>query len=188
MLVGIGLISYDYLSNKKIKKQEQQALDNFYSEFEKDSLKEKVSNNFNEEQIIEDSQEKINYIAVLKIPKINLERGLVNPTSYSNNINYNLEWLNGSSMPDEENGNVIIAGHSGNARISYFKNLDKLAIGDKIILLYNNQTYKYQVIDIYEEIKDGNIEIIKDKDETIITLITCKYNTNYQIVVIGKLI
>ena len=31
-------------------------------------------------------------------------------------------------MPDEVNGNVILAAHSGNARISYFRTLDKLNI------------------------------------------------------------
>ena len=190
MLIGVGLISYDYLSNKKIEKQEKHALDNFYSKFEEESIKKEIINEeiINEEPIEEEIVEDINYIAVLKIPKIGLERGLVDPNSYLNNIDYNLEWLDGSSMPDQENGNVIIAGHSGNARISYFRNLDKLTIGDEIILLYNSQTYKYQVTNIYEEIKDGDIEIKKDKEETTITLITCKYNTNYQIVVIGKLL
>lgn len=57
-------------------------------------------------------QIKIEYIAVLKIHKINLERGLVDPNSYLNNVNYNLEFVKGTSMPVEKNGNVIIAGHS----------------------------------------------------------------------------
>lgn len=182
MLVGISLILFDYLSNKQIEKKEEHALERFYNKQEKKDEVESID----EDEITEDSQGEINYIAVLKIPKIYLERGLVDPSSYLNNIDYNLEWLDGSSMPDEENGNVIIAGHSGNARISYFRNLDKLLIGDEIYLIYNNQTYKYQVTDIYEEIKDGDIEIKRNKGTTI-TLITCKYNTNYQIVVIGKL-
>ena len=59
---------------------------------------------------------KYDYIAVLKIPKINLERGLVDRNSYSNNVNYNIQILSNSSMPDEKNGNVILAAHSGNGR------------------------------------------------------------------------
>jgi sortase (surface protein transpeptidase) len=71
----------------------------------------------------EESPEKMNYIAILKIPKINLERGLVDPNSYLNDVKYNVEILDESSMPDEIGGNVILASHSGTARISYFKNL-----------------------------------------------------------------
>ena len=131
-------------------------------------------------------QVKINYIAVLKIPKINLERGLVDPNSYLNNVKYNLQWIDGTSMPDEENGNVIIAGHSGSARISYFRKLDKLVIGDDIFLVYKNTEYKYKVVDIYDIEKTGKAEIIKNKNTTTITLITCRHRTSKQIVVIAE--
>ena len=105
-LTGIGLISYDYLSNKKIDEQETTMLEEFYEvEEEIESIEEPQEIEKVKEQV------KVNYIAVLKIPKIGLERGLVDPNSYLNNVNYNLEWLDGSSMPDQENGNVIIAGH-----------------------------------------------------------------------------
>ena len=40
-------------------------------------------------------------------------------------------------MPDEKNGNVIIAGHSGSARTSYFKKIDQL-----FILLKRDKNYK----------------------------------------------
>ena len=115
-LSGIGLITYDYLSNKKIDEKETELLEEFYE------IEEEIES-IEEPQEVEEVKEqvKVNYIAVLKIPKIGLERGLVDPTSYLNNVNYNLEWLDGSSMPDEVNGNVIIAGHSGSARISYFR-------------------------------------------------------------------
>src|SRR5574344_834687 len=167
-LTGIGLISYDYLSNKKIDEQETTMLE--------------------EPQEIEEVKEqvKVNYIAVLKIPKIGLERGLVDSNSYLNNVNYNLEWLDGSSMPDQENGNVIIAGHSGSARISYFRKLDKLVLGDEASIIYNGKTYNYKVVDIYDIEKTGKAEIVKEKNTTTLTLITCRHNTNRQIVVIFK--
>ena len=96
--------------------------------------------------------------------------------------------LKDSSMPDEEKGNVILAAHSGNARISYFKNLDKLVIGDDISIEYNSVIYNYKVIDIYLIDKTGTAEIIRDKNKSALTLITCKHNTNKQIIVIAELI
>lgn len=178
-LSGVGLITYDYLSNRKIDEKETELLEEFYEiEDEIESIE--------EPQVVEEVKEqvKVNYIAVLKIPKIGLERGLVDPNNYLNNVNYNLEWLDGSSMPDEENGNVIIAGHSGSARISYFRKLDRLEIGDEASIIYNGKTYNYKVVDIYDIEKTGKAQIVKEKNTTTLTLITCRHNTNRQIVVI----
>ena len=184
ILSGIGLIGYDYYSNKVIDNQEDLAIEEFYQEEETEEPVEEIK----EEPKEEKKEEKINYIAVLKIPKIKLVRGLVDRNSYQNNIKYNVQILKDSSMPDEEKGNVILAAHSGNARISYFKNLDKLAIGDDISIEYKSIIYNYKVVDIYLIDKTGTAEIIRNKDKNTLTLITCKHNTNKQIIVIAELI
>ena len=184
ILFGIGLIGYDYYSNKVIDNQEDLAIEEFYQEEETKVLVEEIK----EEPKEEKKEEKINYIAVLKIPKIKLVRGLVDRNSYQNNIKYNVQILKDSSMPDEEKGNVILAAHSGNARISYFKNLDKLTIGDDVSIEYKAVIYNYKVVDIYLIDKTGTAEIVRNKDKNTLTLITCKHNTNKQIVVIAELI
>lgn len=178
-LIGFGFISYDYLSNKKIDKKESELLEEFY---ETNEITESIEEPQEKDEVKE--QVKVNYIAVLKIPKINLERGLVDPNSYLNNVNYNLEWIDGTSMPNEEKGNVIIAGHSGSARISFFRNLDKLVIGDEASIIYNGTTYNYKVVKIYDIEKNGKAEIIRNQNVSTLTLITCRHNSNNQIVVI----
>lgn len=182
-LTGVGFIAYDYFSNKQIDNKEEQALEEFYN-IEEDIIEDTTI----EPQKVEEVKEQINYIAVLKIPKIDLERGLVDPNSYLNNVNYNLEFIKGSSMPDQENGNVIIAGHSGSARISYFRKLDQLVIGDKASLNYKGKVYNYKIVDIYDIDKTGTAEIIREKNKSTLTLITCRHNTKKQIVVIAELI
>lgn len=182
-LTGVGFISYDYFSNKQIDNKEEQALEEFYN-IEEDIIDDTTI----EPQKVEEVKEQINYIAVLKIPKIGLERGLVDPNSYLNNVNYNLEFIKGSSMPDQENGNVIIAGHSGSARISYFRKLDQLVIGDEASLNYKGKVYNYKIVDIYDIDKIGTAEIIREKNKSTLTLITCRHNTKKQIVVIAELI
>ena len=185
ILIGFGLIGYDYYSNKKIDNNEELAIEEFYNN-------EDISKEIHEEPVEEVKEEKpkekINYIAILKIPKIKLERGLVDPKSYLNNVNYNIEILKESSMPDEVNGNVILAAHSGNARISYFRNLDKLNIGDEISIDYKSNIYKYRVSDIYLIDKNGTAEIIRNINKSTLTSITCKHNTKKQIVVIAEMI
>ena len=182
-LCGAGLIFYDYYSEQKINLQEQEAIEEFYEE-------ERITDSIEEPQKIEEVEEqvKVNYIAILKIPKIKLERGLVDPSSYLNNVKYNLQWIDGSSMPDQVNGNVIIAGHSGSARVSYFRKLDQLVIGDSVSIDYKNKTYNYKVVDIYDIEKTGTAEIIKNKNTTTLTLITCRHNTNKQIVIICEMV
>ena len=182
-LTGVVFISYDYFSNKQIDNKEEQALEEFYN-IEEDIIEDTTI----EPQKVEEVKEQINYIAVLKIPKIGLERGLVDPNSYLNNVNYNLEFIKGSSMPDQENGNVIIAGHSGSARISYFRKLDQLVIGDEASLNYKGKVYNYKIVDIYDIDKTGTAEIIREKNKSTLTLITCRHNTKKQIVVIAELI
>jgi sortase A len=185
LLIGISLISYDYFLKKVVEIEEQEAIEEFYTIQEE--LKEE--NTSAEPQKVEEvkKQNKTNYIAILKIPKIDLERGLVDPNSYLNNVKYNLEIVEGSSMPNKKNSNLIIASHSGTARISYFRNLNKLSINDEILLIYKNKTYKYKVSNKYEIEKTGTAKIIRNNNKTTITLITCKYKTNKQIVVIADL-
>lgn len=185
LLIGVSLIAYDYFSNKNIEIEEQEAIEEFYTIQEE--LKEE--NTSEEPQKVEEvkKQNKTNYIAILKIPKIDLERGLVDPNSYLNDVKYNIEIVEGSSMPNKKNSNLIIASHSGTARISYFRNLNKLTINDIVLLIYQNKTYKYKVVNKYEIDKTGTAKIIRDSNKTTITLITCKYKTNKQIVVIATL-
>lgn len=184
LLIGVSLILYDYLSKRNVEINEQMAIEEFYTTQEE--IKEESTNDTQKVKEVK-KQNKINYIAILKIPKIDLERGLVDPKSYLNNVKYNLEIVEGSSMPDNKNSNLIIASHSGTARISYFRNLNKLSINDEILLIYKNKTYKYKVSNKYEIEKTGTAKIIRNNNKTTITLITCKYKTNKQIVVIADL-
>ncbi|HAB66708.1 MAG TPA: hypothetical protein DCE23_05015, partial [Firmicutes bacterium] len=76
-LIGLSLIGYDYFSNKNIKDIENNALNDFYKHETVVNVDEFAEDTQVKEEVKE--QVKIEYIAVLKIPKINLERGLVNP-------------------------------------------------------------------------------------------------------------
>ncbi len=131
----------------------------------------------------------IPYVGVLEIPKINLKRGFMELGSSYNKVDLNVMVLNGSDMPDVSGGNLILAAHSGNSDVSYFKRLDKLKNGDVINVYYGDVMYEYRVGDIYEEEKNGVIHIRRDDERSMVTLTTCS-NTddNKQLVVIGYLI
>lgn len=135
-----------------------------------------------------DNKEVINYVGILRIPKINLKRGLVDRKSKYNDIKYNIMIHDKSTDPDVYGGNFILLAHSGNSNISFFKNLDKLKLNDAVYLDYNGKTYEYKLINIYDIEKTGKAVIKKNTKNSTITLITCRTNTNKQIVLIGELV
>ena len=186
ILVGITIVSLDFITPFLKEKEEDKALEQFY--IKEETIEDKIDKTTSEE-VKEESKakNKIEYIAVLKIPKINLEKGLVAKDSKYNNINYGVEILKESDSPDVINGNVILAAHSGTANISYFRDLDKINVGDEAIIYYNGKTYTYKFEKIYDIEKTGKANIKKDKNTSTLTLITCRHNTNKQIVLIGNL-
>ena len=114
-----------------------------------------------------------NYIAFLEIEKINLKQGLLSIDNPYNYVDYHVQILSISDFPDVINGNFILAGHSGTSSVAYFKNLYKLNTGDEAKVYYNSKVYKYQIVDIYNEVKDGSVTIRRDNSKTTLTLITC---------------
>lgn len=147
-----------------------------------------------EEEIKEIKEEDNNYtyeeyLGIIDIPKIELYKGFYSKTSNLNNVKFNLYVLPSSNYPDVENGNLIIAGHSGNYNNSYFANLYKLEKEDTITIHYNNNKYIYQITNIYTEEKTGKVRIFRNKNKTTLTLITCTKDDDYhQTIYIAELI
>ena len=144
-----------------------------------------------EEQVEEPKEEYTyeEYAGILDIPKINLYKGFYNKTSNLNNVKFNLYVLKESDYPDITNGNLIIAGHSGNYNNSYFANLYQLELNDTIIVHYKNKDYTYKITKIYNEEKTGTVRILRDRNKTTLTLITCTKDDNYhQTIYIAELI
>lgn len=113
------------------------------------------------------------YAGILEISKIGFSKGFYKKDSSLNNVKFNIKILPQSNYPDEDKGNVIIIGHSGNYNNSYFANLYKLAIDDTATIKYNNKTYTYKIVNIYTDKKDGTVTIYRDETKNCLTLITC---------------
>lgn len=192
IIIGLGIIGGKVITNYLDKKQEESLINDFYKEQEEyvvdvPVMEEELVQEEEREQEVKSNTPEINYIAVLKIPKIDLEKGLASKDSYWNNVNRNIQILSESDMPDVENGNVILASHSGNGKVSYFGKLNKLQNDDIVSIFYNGKEYKYKMVNSYEIEKNGYAHIVRNKEKSTLTLITCKHNTNKQIVVICEL-
>lgn len=127
-------------------------------------------------------------IGYLKIDKINLFQPLLKKESIHNNIEENVTILKDSIMPTEKNSIVFLAAHSGSGSIAFFKDLNKLEVGDIIELKYKNQIYHYQINNIWEERKNGYIHVNKTKLKQLILTTCSPEKENKQLIINSNII
>ena len=183
---GISLIGGKYLYNFCLEKEEDFKIEEFYEE--QKEIDTNVIEDTTEQKEETKTESKVEYVAVIKIPKIGVEKGLCKKGTSCNNVNKNIQILNEATYPDVANGNFILAGHSGNGRTAYFKNVEKLKIDDEIYVVYDGFQYKYKIVNIYDIEKTGTANIVRNKEKTTLTLVTCRNNTDKQIIVISELV
>ena len=124
------------------------------------------------------------YFCTLKIEKINLEYFV-----YKNYTENNLKILpckfSGGNL--NENGNICIMGHNY-FDDRFFGNINKLKIGDKIILEdLRGVEYSYYIYDIYEINENDIYEVIKNEENLkTLTLCTCTINKDTRLIVKAK--
>lgn len=184
---GITLLSNNYIKTKReevFNDMNLLLLDSYIAEevneddLDNSSVDEEVIDDNTSENIDDNKTDFEPYLGILKIPKINLERGFYDKNSSLNNVDYNILFHSKSDYPDKINGNVILASHSGTSSISYFKKLYLLEKEDLAYITYKGNTYTYKVVNIYYEAKDGDVAIYRDKNKSVLTLITCTKDDN----------
>lgn len=196
LFIGILIFASEYFKSKKIEVYDYMN-ELYYNEIVDvapiEELEIATSEENNGEAEVEDTKEEYldsySYIGYLNIPKINFKKGFTEISSKYNTVSRNIQILSTSDYPDKENGNVIIAAHSGNTSVSYFKDLYKLNKGDFVYIEYNNTLYTYKIVNIYTVNKTGKAEIKRHKDKSTLTLITCtKNDKTTQTIYISELI
>ena len=65
------------------------------------------------------------------------------------------------------------------ADIDFVKKIYNIEVNDDIVIHYNNKKYVYKIDKIYNEKKTGRVRILRNKNNTTLTLITCTKDDNY---------
>lgn len=186
LLIGGFFLSYNYVQSKKIVAFDYMA-NVFYQTEEIEILEHdgELQQESKEEELGEVTND---YIGYLTIPKINLKKGFLDMRSEYNNIEQNITVIKGSSYPDKEKGNFIIAAHSGSGWKAFFNDLYKLSTGDIAEVSYKGKKYTYKIVNIYKQDKVGTIAIYRNYDKTTLTLVTCtNFDSKTQTVYIAEL-
>lgn len=182
VLLGIGLLSSNYINIKKrnlVTKLNIKLYDEIIPQVVVDEKIPTIDEKEEEKvQIEEASKETAKptytyYKGVIEIPKINLKNGFLDINSKYNNIENNVTVISPSDYPNVDNGNLILAAHSGTGYIAFFKNLYKLNKKDQVYIYYNGIKYTYEIKDIYTQPKVGELEVRRRSDKKTLTLITC---------------
>lgn len=186
LLTGGFFLSYNYMQSKKVKAFDYMA-NVFYQSEEVEILEH--DGELQQEQKEEELGEVTNdYIGYLTIPKLNLTKGFLDMRSEYNNIEQNITVIKGSSYPDKEKGNFIIAAHSGSGWKAFFNDLYKLSTGDIAEVSYKGKKYTYKIVNIYKQDKTGTIAIYRNYEKTTLTLVTCtNFDSKTQTVYIAEL-
>ena len=114
------------------------------------------------------------------IKKLNLDVPVVwdSPENqFLANLKYGVVHYQGTAKPGEK-GNIFIAGHSSSywwQRGPYsaiFSIIDKLTLGDEVLVTYNNRVYFYQVTEKFV-VKPSQVEVMNPTPNPTLTLMTC---------------
>ena len=188
IVIGISIISLKILLDYQHEEKESKLID-LYIENTSSTNNVIITGN-SEGNTSQNNISKVeNYLGVLEIPVINLKNGFFDKESSLNTISKNIEILEESDMPDDENGNVILAAHSGTGRYAFFKNLFKLNINDKAYIYYKGLKYEYEIVKMDYQQKDGTITISTLEQDSYLILTTCdQKDKTKQIVIAAKLI
>ena len=100
----------------------------------------------------------------------------------------------GTAKPGQM-GNAFITGHSSyypwdpGRYKTVFARLNKLEVGDDIVVYYNQKKYHY-VVREKKEVKNDDVSVLAQSNEKLITLMTCSpVGTNFKrLVVVGELV
>ena len=191
IMIGGFFLSYDYINSMRVSTFDSYG-STLYKEEDGVAVIEPVEPEEQKEETgsKEDVTETVTeaYLGYLTIPKINLKKGFFPIDSAQNNVDRNLFIVNGSSYPDIERGNFIIASHSGLGWNAFFRQLYKVEKGDQAIVTYGGKNYTYTITKIYTQTKTGTIAIYRNYEKTTLTLVTCtKDDLSRQTVYIAEL-
>lgn len=106
----------------------------------------------------------------IKLPDIGVEAPIVQSENWDYLNRYVVAWPNRTL----DSGNFAIAGHNGACASCLFRDLDKLAVGDALIITTREAVYTYEIFDNFN-VHYTDVSVLDDDgDKTTVTLVSCE--------------
>ncbi|MGE5613687.1 MAG: sortase [Bacillota bacterium] len=128
-----------------------------------------------------------NVLGIIQIKKIKIKSPIVEGVKESN-LRAGIGHIPGTAMPGQL-GNCALAGHRSYTFGKFFNQLDKLKIGDEIIINTKKEDLVYEVNNILIVTPDDTSVLKESKNKSTITLITCTpiYVASHRLIVKAEL-
>ena len=107
---------------------------------------------------------------LINIPKINVSAAILEGTDDSA-LKYAVGHYPGLGKVGQP-GNYVLLGHRNYVYGHFFRNLDKLEVGDEVIITKDEETYTYVVYESFV-VKPEEVWVLEQTEDAIVTMITC---------------
>lgn len=136
-------------------------------------------------QVVEDVPNLGEGVALIKIPKIGMDRVVVEGVSVED-LKKGPGHYPGTPLPGQV-GNMVISGH----RTTYggpFIRLDELVVGDEILVYNSTGPFKYRVTE-NKIVSPTAVEVLDDSSDARLTLTTChpKFSARERLIIVATL-
>ncbi len=206
ILIGAGFFLYPYASNciyeQKVQKEEHIFIEKISDDRYKDNFERLYQDlKLKNEELFQNKQHNLtdpfsyeqptidlnnygidnNTIGYIHIPKMQVELPIILGANKENMAKGAVHLTQTSYPIGGINTNCVIAAHRGYARAAFFRNIDKLSIGDKVYIKNFREELVYEVKELKVIDPTDSNELLIRPGEDLITLITCHpYRANYQ--------
>lgn len=136
-----------------------------------------------DEEVLSIDAEELATGITLFIPAIQLEE-LVLSKATKENLSVALAQIKDNQKPGQ--GNYTIAGHRSIVKGRHFNRLPEIEVGDVIYLKTSQEVFEY-IVTSKETIEENDVDVLDDKGQIEITLITCTEDGKKRIAVKGLL-
>lgn len=114
---------------------------------------------------------------LIEIPKINVSAAILEGTDDSA-LKYAVGHYPGLGDIGKP-GNYVLLGHRNYVYGHFFRNLDKLEVGDEVLITKESETYTYVVHESFV-VKPEDVWVLEQTEDSIITMITCTPMGTYE--------
>lgn len=167
MVLGLALIIFEYGSTYLEKRSIDKEMQAF---FEAPMMTDDDDFEMPEEVLEKD-------LWKIEIDKINVNHPVIQSSNWDYLNRYVVAWEHSPTPPNK--GNFAIAGHNGRCASCVFRNFDQLEKGDEIRISDRENTYIYEITDIFEVIYTDTSVLDDTPDKASLTLVTCTRQITY---------
>lgn len=167
IVVGLSFIVWDFTSTFLEKRAIEKEMQNFF-----------------DAPVLTDDDDKMPEEATddelwgkIQIDALDIDFPVIKSDNWDYLNRYLVAWEESTNPPNE--GNFSIAGHNGRCASCVFRNFEKLKNGDEVRLVDKENTYTYEIYDIFE-VEETDTSVLEETEgETTLTLVTCTEQTTY---------